>query len=82
MLSRMAGSKAPDRERISPSLQPLVEQLAALHAADRERVVRAARSLAGEARRHPVKWSNLRDACGVVRLGGDAVDDTQALYDG
>ena len=78
----MAQPKAPGDEGVPVALQPLVEQLATLHAADRERIVRAARKVAHEQRRHTVKWSSLRDACGVVRLGGDAVADTRALYDG
>jgi hypothetical protein len=58
-------------------LRSLVDQLATLHAVDRERIVRAARE-----RRRTVSWSHLRDARGIAQLGGDAVKDTEALYDG
>jgi len=33
-------------------------------------------------RRRTVSWSHLRDARGIAQLGGDAVKDTEALYDG
>lgn len=66
---------------VPSELRSLVEQLAALHAADRERIVRAARRAARE-RRRTVSWSHLRDARGIAHLGGDAVKDTEALYDG
>jgi hypothetical protein len=62
-------------------LRSLVDQLATLHAVDRERIVRAARRAARE-RRRTVSWSHLRDARGIAQLGGDAVKDTEALYDG
>ena len=80
MLSSMAGPKVRDDEGIPSPLKPLVQQLAALRSADRECVVRAARWSAAEARRYSVNGSNLRDACGVVRLGGE--DDARALCDG
>jgi hypothetical protein len=48
---------------------------------DRERIVGAAPRAAGE-RRRTVAWSHVRDARGIAHFGGDAVTDTQALYDG
>jgi predicted DNA-binding antitoxin AbrB/MazE fold protein len=29
-----------------------------------------------------IRWANLRELSGVVSLGGDAVADSEALYDG
>jgi hypothetical protein len=78
----MAQPKPPVDDEVPTALKPLVEQLANLHAADRERIVRAARRVARDARRRTVSWSHLRDARGVVSLGGDAIEDTRALYDG
>jgi hypothetical protein len=77
----MAQPKAP-HEGVPPALQPLVEQLATLDASDRERIVSAARKIAREHGRRTVKWTSLRDACGAVHFGGDAVIDMRALYDG
>jgi hypothetical protein len=77
----MAQSKPTADDDVPSELRSLVEQLATLHAADRERIVRAARRAARE-RRRTISWSHLRDARGIVQLGGDAVKDTEALYDG
>jgi hypothetical protein len=41
------------------------------------RALKAVRS-----RRTTASWRSLKDACGVVQIGGDAIEDTQALYDG
>lgn len=80
-IDAMAQPKRPSGETVPAVLQPLVEQLATLQAADRERIVHAARKSARGQRRRAVAWSSLREACGVVSFGGDAVADTQALYD-
>ncbi|HET7505754.1 MAG TPA: hypothetical protein VFK02_32260 [Kofleriaceae bacterium] len=77
----MAQPKAPSDD-VPAALKPLVEQLATLEAADRERIVRAARRAARERRRRTISWGHLRDARGVVSVGGDAIEDTRALYDG
>jgi hypothetical protein len=77
----MAQPKSPADDDVPPALRSLVEQLATLHAADRERIVRAARK-AARAQRRTVSWSHLREAHGIAHFGGDAVTDTQALYDG
>lgn len=81
ILAMMAEPKSPPDDEVPDALQSLVDQLAALRAADRERIVRAARKAAHE-RRRTVSWSHLRDARGIAHFGGDAVTDTQALYDG
>jgi hypothetical protein len=77
----MALPKSPGDDDVPAALRSLVEQLAALHVAERERIVRAARKIA-RAQRRTISWSHLREARGVARFGGDAVTDTQALYDG
>lgn len=77
----MSTPKPTVDEDVPNELRSLVEQLAALRAADRERIVRAARRASRE-RRRTISWSHLRDARGIAQLGGDAVKDTEALYDG
>lgn len=77
----MAQPKSPGDDDVPAALRSLVEQLATLQAGDRERIVRAARRVA-RAQRRTISWSHLQEARGVVRFGGDAVTDTQALYDG
>jgi hypothetical protein len=81
MLHMMAQPKPPVDDEVPSELRSLVDQLATLHAADRERIVRAARRAARE-RRRTVSWTHLRNARGIAHLGGDAVKDTEALYDG
>lgn len=77
----MAQPKSPSDDEVPAALRSLVEQLTALQPADRERIVRAARR-ASQTRRRTVSWSDLREARGIAHFGGDAVTDTQALYDG
>jgi hypothetical protein len=77
----MAQPKSPGDDDVPAALRSLVEQLAGLHAAERERIARAARKIA-RAQRRTISWSHLREARGVAHFGGDAVTDTQALYDG
>jgi hypothetical protein len=66
----MAQPKSPSEDEVPAALRSLVDQLATLHAADRERIVRAARN-AARARRRTVSWSHLRDARGIARFGGE-----------
>ena len=63
-------------------LLPLVEQLAALSDADRDLVIQAARSHARPRKHRTMSWETLERAKGIVSLGGDAVEDCNALYDG
>jgi hypothetical protein len=67
-------------DEVPAELRPLVDQLVALDAVNRELVVRAAR----KATRRDLRilpWSDLHEARGTVHLGGDAIADTDALYD-
>jgi hypothetical protein len=79
--SHVAQPKPPGDDDVPAALRPLVDQLATLGADERERIVRAARRSA-RAQRRGLSWSHLRSARGMVHIGGDAVKDTQALYDG
>jgi hypothetical protein len=65
ILNGMGQPKPTGDDDVPNELRSLVDQLATLSAADRERIVR-----------------HLRDARGIAQLGGDAVKDTEALYDG
>jgi hypothetical protein len=77
----MAQPKAPGGEQVPPALRPLVEQLAALHDVERERIISAARAAARGRSQATIRWQHLRSACGAVSWGGDAVADTRAIYD-
>ena len=86
-LNRMGQPKPTVDDELPNELRSLVDQLATLSAADRERIVRLARRMAHlfvstRERRRTVSWSHLRDARGIAQLGGDAVKDTEALYAG
>lgn len=78
----MTQTKTAWHEKVPPSFQPLVEQLAALGESDRERIIGAARAVARGRGRPTIRRDHLREACGIVSWGGDAVEDTRALYDG
>ena len=70
----MAQSRVPDR------LQPLVEQLRQLAPEERSLVVQAANEAA--AKRLPtVPWSEVERMIGVVNIGGNAIEDCEAIYD-
>ncbi len=70
----MAQSRVPDR------LQPLVEQLRQLAPEDRSLVVQAASEAA--AKRLPtVPWSEVEKMIGIVNVGGNAIEDCEAIYD-
>ena len=64
-------------------LQRLAEELAALSAEDRARLLAmiSARRARAEAFRG-LTWDRLQRVRGLVRLGGDAAEDTERLYDG
>jgi hypothetical protein len=65
------------------TLRPLVDQLVALDDAERTAVIEAASRRAGmRLRGGPVSWESVHKAQGCVAIGGNAVEDTEALYDG
>ena len=65
------------------TLKPLVDRLAALPQDERELVIAIARRAANDASAtlKTISWQHLRDAVGSVHLGGDALRDSEALYD-
>ena len=70
----MAQSQVPER------LQHLVEQLSQLAPEERSLVVKAA----NEVVRKPlptVPWSEVKRIVGIVSIGGNAVEDCEAIYD-
>jgi len=67
---------------VPEQLQSLVTQLAALNEGDRDLVIRAANSQAEPSKLRTMSWETLDRARGIVSLGGDAVEDCKALYDG
>jgi hypothetical protein len=65
--------------QIPEHLLPLFQQLMALSETDRRLVIAAAE----EQRELPaMSWETFDRARGIVSLGGDAVEDCKALYDG
>jgi hypothetical protein len=60
-----------------------VDQLAALDEADRTAVIEAAtHRKAFWLRGGPASWDSVHMARGCVAIGGNAMEDTEALYDG
>jgi hypothetical protein len=74
-----SSSAAPE---VPEQLQPLVKQLVELSEVDRQLVIRAANSQAEPRKLRTMSWETLDRARGIVSLGGDAVEDCKALYDG
>lgn len=60
-----------------------MRQLAELPMEQRELVISVARAEQTARRGYPtISWASLMSAAGAVSLGGDAVEDCDALYDG
>lgn len=72
----------PEPVVVPEALKPLVEQLAALSGDDRHRVIEAAERTVQGRRLQGVTLEDLRRLTGLVALGGNALDDCDALYDG
>jgi hypothetical protein len=80
----------PPSSRPSPAsipvpdlLRPLIDKLADLTEQDRELVIRAARHRRrSKVELKPVPWHVLVRSSGIVSFGGNAVEDTNAIYDG
>lgn len=70
----MAQSVLPER------LRPLVDQLRRLAPADRLLVVRAANE-APLSRPPTVPWTEVDKVMGIVNIGGNAVEDCEAIYE-
>lgn len=64
--------------QVPEHLLPLVQQLLALSEADRESVIAAAQR---ERELPTLPWEEFEKVKGIVSLGGDAVEDCEALYD-
>jgi len=66
---------------LPPEQEPLARDLAKLPAATRAAVIARAEALA-KAGRKAASWRSIEALGGLLRLGGDAISDTDALYDG
>lgn len=76
------GSSSAASAQMPELLQQLVDKLAGLTERDLELVIRAARrKRLSNVELKPVPWEALWRASGTVSLGGDAVEDTNAIYD-
>jgi len=85
MMTRvMAPPKAANPAASLPdALRPLADELAQLRDEDRELVISAARAANVAKHRYPtLSWESLMSGRGAVRFGGNAVEDSDALYDG
>ena len=81
MAPRRSSSAAP--ANVPERLEPLVEGLAGLDEQERELVIRAARhKRRTRVELKAVPWDVLWQANGAVSFGGNAVEDTDAIYDG
>ena len=67
---------------VPDQLQPLVTQLVDLSHADFDLVLRAAAAERLRSKPRTMSWETLERAKGIVSLGGNAVEDCKALYDG
>lgn len=64
-------------------LRPLATELAKLPRDAREMVISVARAANTTTHGYPtITWASLMSAKGLVSFGGNAVEDTDALYDG
>jgi len=63
-------------------LEPLAQQLAELDPSDRELIIRAVQTSSPRRKLRGVSWEQLEKLKGIVSLGGNAVEDCKALYDG
>ena len=76
-------SSEPAGRKVPEALRLLVKQLAALPSEQRALVLHAAEKAANDAKVHQrsISWESLKAARGAVNLGGNAVEDCNALYD-
>lgn len=69
-------------KQLRPELENLVRALAALPEPERSTVFAAANAQAQPERKGPtLSWDDWESAHGVVKLGGNAVEDCDGLYD-
>jgi hypothetical protein len=74
----MAQPKWPTTEPLPEPLQSLVDTLRSLSKDERDLVIQVAQA---RSKVKPVDPRVLLDAAGIVRLGGNAVEDSKALYE-
>lgn len=77
-----AANVPPAPKYLRPELENVVRALAALSEPDRSTVVAAASEHARQERKGPtLSWDDWESARGVVKLGGNAVEDCDGLHD-
>jgi len=74
--------KATSALKLPERLEPLARQLAELDPSDRELIIRAVQTTSPRRKLRGVSWEQLEKLNGIVSLGGNAVEDCKALYDG
>lgn len=78
----MAPPKAASSPQLPERLAPLARQLAELDPTDRDLLIRAVQTELPRGKLHGASWERLKELKGIVSLGGNAVEDCKALYDG
>jgi hypothetical protein len=82
MLMPVAPPKAASAPQLPERLAPLARQLAELDPTDRDLLIRAVQTESPHRKLHGASWERLKELKGIVSLGGNAVEDCKALYDG
>jgi hypothetical protein len=82
MMLPVAPPKLASVAQLPERLAPLARQLADLDPNDRDLLIRAVQTQSPRRKLRGVSWEQLEKLKGVVSLGGNAVEDCKALYDG
>lgn len=82
MIIPVAPPKATSISQLPERLAPLARQLAELDPTDRDLLIRAVQTQIPRRKLRGVSWEQLEKLKGAVSLGGNAVEDCKALYDG
>jgi len=82
MVFSVTPPKAASISQLPERLAPLARQLAELDPTDRDLLIRAVQTQIPRRKLRGVSWEQLEKLKGAVSLGGNAVEDCKALYDG
>lgn len=82
MMLLVTPPKSSSAFQLPERLEPLARQLAELDPTDRDLLIRAVQTESPRRKLHGASWERLKELKGIVSLGGNAVEDCKALYDG
>jgi hypothetical protein len=80
MMRAMAHTNS-DARCVQPEHEHLVDELAALPESERRAIVLEADEKARRRARAVASWETIESLTGLVRLGGDAVEDCRRAFD-